>query len=305
MVKILNFGSLNMDYTYDVEHFVRPEETIASFQMQLSAGGKGLNQSVAVSRSGAETYHAGAVGQHSDNRLLFEVLENAGVNTKWITSVSEPTGHAIIQRDASGQNCILLFGGANKSIAPGIARQVMAHFSAGDWIILQNEISSVDTLMEIARERGMHIAFNPAPMTEQVLSYPLHLVDLMILNEIEGAALCGTTDTDGRNLLHLLKKKVPACQIVLTLGKNGAWYQGADEPIFQPAFSVSTVDTTGAGDTFAGYFLGALICGMTPSQAMRQAAAAAALAVTKKGAALAVPDLDSVRQFLEQHTSVS
>ena len=288
MVKILNFGSLNIDYTYDVDRFVQAGETLSSTQMQVSVGGKGLNQSIAASLSGADTYHAGAVGQSEDSHLLLEALENAGVDTRWISSAPCPTGHAIMQRDPGGQNCILLYGGANQ-------RVTSAH-----WIILQNEISAVGTLMELAHQKGLRIAFNPSPMDEKILTYPLHLVDLLILNEIEAATLCKVSSTDGQHLLRLLADRFPTSQVVLTLGSQGAWYRSSREAIFQPAFSVPVKDTTAAGDTFTGYLLGGLIQQLSPAEAMRQAAAAAALAVTKKGAAPSIPDRTQVLEFLSQ-----
>lgn len=301
MVKILNFGSLNIDYTYDVDRFVQAGETLSSTQMQVSVGGKGLNQSIAASLSGADTYHAGAVGQSEDSHLLLEALENAGVDTRWISSAPCPTGHAIIQRDPGGQNCILLYGGANQRVTSAQARQVLTQFSSGDWIILQNEISAVGTLMELAHQKGLRIAFNPSPMDEKILTYPLHLVDLLILNEIEAATLCKVSSTDGQHLLRLLADRFPTSQVVLTLGGQGAWYRSSREAIFQPAFSVPVKDTTAAGDTFTGYLLGGLIQQLSPAEAMRHAAAAAALAVTKKGAAPSIPDRTQVLEFLSQH----
>ena len=301
MVKILNFGSLNLDYTYDVPHFVTAGETLSSVQMRASAGGKGLNQSIAASRSGAEIYHAGAVGQ-TDGGMLLEVLRGAGVDTRWIARVPEATGHAIIQRDPAGQNCILLFSGANQTITPEQARGVLGQFAPGDWLMLQNEISAVEQLMELAHSMWIRIAFNPSPMTEAVRTYPLHLADLLIFNEIEAAGICGVEACAGEQLLSLLGQRFPQSQVVLTLGGAGAWYHCGETTVFQPAFSVPVTDTTGAGDTFTGYLLGGLIQKLSPAEAMRQAAAAAALAVTRRGAAGSIPEREEVQRFLQQHS---
>ena len=128
-MKILNFGSLNLDYVYDVEHFVRKGETIASREMRIFCGGKGLNQSVALSKAGAPVYHAGLVGQ--DGGILREMLISAGVHDELVRCLPDtPTGNAIIQRDATGDNCILLYGGANQKVTEEFVREVLEEFSA-------------------------------------------------------------------------------------------------------------------------------------------------------------------------------
>ena len=168
--------------------------------------------------------------------------------------------------------------------------------------MLQNEISAVEQLMELAHSMGIRIAFNPSPMTEAVRTYPLHLADLLIFNEIEAAGICGVEACAGEQLLSLLGQRFPQSQVVLTLGGAGAWYLRGETTVFQPAFSVPVTDTTGAGDTFTGYLLGGLIQKLSPAEAMRQAAAAAALAVTRRGAAGSIPEREEVQRFLQQHS---
>ena len=141
-MKILNFGSLNLDYVYSVDHFVAEGETLASTKLQVFSGGKGLNQSVALARAGANTYHAGCIGHEGD--MLTAMLQDAEVDTTYVKTVESPTGHAIIQVDPRGRNCILLFGGANLCTEPAYVDEVLGNFAAGDWLVLQNEISSID-----------------------------------------------------------------------------------------------------------------------------------------------------------------
>ncbi len=301
-MKILNFGSLNIDYTYDVEHFVRGGETLSSLKLQTYTGGKGLNQSVAAGRSGAPVWHAGSIGA-SDGEVLVELMEKAGVHTEYVKRVSGSSGHAIIQRDPDGQNCILLYGGANQTVNAEQAKEVLRHFDSGDWLILQNEISAVADIMELAHERGMKIALNPSPMNEKIPGYPLEYVDLLILNEVEAAALCSDAETDGTRMLESLREKFPSCTLVLTLGKAGAWYWAGEKRFFQSAFQVDAVDTTGAGDTFTGFLLGALARGETAEQAMLEAAAASAIAVTRPGAAPAIPVFSEVEEFLHSKSA--
>ena len=297
-MKILNFGSLNIDYTYDVDHFVRGGETLSSASLHTYGGGKGLNQSIAAGRSGAQVWHAGAVG--GEGGFLLKLLEDAGVHTGYVARTEEKTGHAVIQRDRSGQNCILLYGGANQTVTPAQAETVLSRFSAGDWLMLQNEISSVGAIMEAAHRIGMRIALNPSPMDEKITAYPLQTVDLLILNEVEAAELCGQEQAEGPALLRVLGEKFPECAVVLTLGASGAWYRCAGEVLFQESFSVPVTDTTGAGDTFTGFLLGALVRGESPARAMREAAAAASIAVTRPGAAASIPTAGEVREFLKE-----
>ena len=120
--KVLVFGSLNIDYVYQVDHFVQAGETISSRSMQTFCGGKGLNQSIAFGKSGVDIWHAGAVGK-GDSRMLLDALERAGVHTELIRKKDCSSGHAIIQNTPDGENCIMLYGGANQEITREEARQ--------------------------------------------------------------------------------------------------------------------------------------------------------------------------------------
>ena len=139
-MKVLNFGSLNIDYVYDVDNFVRKGETISSKALKVFCGGKGLNQWVALARGGAEVYQAGMIGK--DGQFLLDLLKEVGVNIDNIVIRDDiRTGNAIIQRDKSGDNCIILFAGANRSITKDYVDKVLSGFKEGDYIVLQNEIS--------------------------------------------------------------------------------------------------------------------------------------------------------------------
>ena len=214
-MKALCFGSLNIDYTYLVDHFVQPGETLAADSLQVFSGGKGLNQAIALARAGAETCMAGAVGE--DGRFLLEELTAAGVHTDHVSILQQVrTGNAIIQNDKTGDNCILLYGGANRAVTEAQADEVLRHFSAGDWLLLQNEINNLPYIMRRAHERGLRIAFNPSPMEARVLEWPLEYVDLFLLNRVEAAQLAGT-DGAADGLLRALREKFPGAAVVLTL----------------------------------------------------------------------------------------
>lgn len=300
-MNILNFGSLNIDYTYQVDHFVRAGETSSSKSLSVFSGGKGLNQSIALSRAGANVWHAGAVGKE-DGAFLIEELSEAGVHTEFISRTEGKTGHAIIQKDPSGQNCILLYGGANQEIGKEFVDRVMERFEEGDFLILQNEISEIAYIMEKARQKGMRIVLNPSPMDEKIASYPLSYVDYFLLNEIEALDLCGDAapadgDVDAERLMERLTERFPNAKIVLTLGSGGSVYRDADGMIRQGIYKVPVVDTTAAGDTFTGYFIGGLQRGETPRKALEHAAKAAAIAVSRAGAAPSVPTREEVEAF--------
>ena len=192
-----SFGSLNLDYVYSVDHFVQGGETMAALGRQVFAGGKGLNQSIAMSRAGAEVYHAGAVGE--DGRFLLELLESAGVNTEYIQVLSDVrTGNAIIQNDVQGDNCILLYSGANRAVTREMADEVLKHFDQGDWLVLQNEISEIPYIVRKAHEKGMKIILNPSPMDEKIFQIPLDDIDCLILNEVEALGLISNADCDNQ-----------------------------------------------------------------------------------------------------------
>jgi len=291
-MKILNFGSLNLDYVYDVDHFVRKGETIASREMRIFCGGKGLNQSVALSKAGAQVYHAGLVGQ--DGGILREMLLSAGVRGELVRCLPDtPTGNAIIQRDTTGDNCILLYGGANQKVTEEFVREVLAGFSAGDWLVLQNEISQIPYIVDLAYEKGMTIVLNPSPMDEKIQEISLCKIHYFLLNQGEAQALTGVQG-DGTVLAHHLRKQFPDASVVLTLGEAGSLYIGKEGTVFQKAYRVPVVDTTAAGDTFTGYFVAEISAGKPVEQALDMAARASAIAVSRPGAAPSIPDRSQV-----------
>lgn len=294
IMKILSFGSLNIDFVYSVSHINLEGETISARELEKKQGGKGLNQSVALARAGADVFMAGCVGP--DGADLVETLRLAGADTTFVREVDEPSGHAIIQLADSGANAIIIYGGANAKITPQMIDETLDHFDAGDYILLQNEISNVDYAIRAAKQRGMKVAFNPSPISEELLDYPLELVDVFILNELEGQALAGIEIDDGNTVLTALAKRFPGAAIVLTLGSKGVMYHDGACELTCPACEVPVVDTTGAGDTFCGYFLACTLKGMSPAQALETASRASALAIGKKGAAVSIPTMKQVER---------
>ena len=221
-MKIINFGSLNVDYVYRLDHIVKPGETLASSEMQVNPGGKGSNQSVALKRAGADVWHAGLVGE--DTAWMRERLEREGVDVRHVLISKEiHGGHAIIQVDANGQNSIVLFGGANQAISAGQVAHALTNAEPGDWLVLQNEINVTADVMAAGKAAGMKVCFNPAPFDEGVFNYPLDCVDLFILNEHEAAGLARTPlETPPEELIATLSAAYPKAMVCVTLGEAGS-----------------------------------------------------------------------------------
>lgn len=294
-MKVLNFGSLNIDYVYSVDHFVQKGETLASNALNIYTGGKGLNQSVALGRAGVKTYHAGAIGE--DGQFLLDFLKKAGVDTTYVSKTDEiRTGNAIIQTDKTGDNCILLFGGANQAISKHQVDATLSCFDEGDFIVLQNEINEMPYIIQKAHEKGMIIVLNPAPMNKKVSEMPLQLVDYLVVNEIEAAQLLERTFSEEEDVViaDALVEKFPNTKIILTLGEKGSIYIEGKKRIIQEIYKTKVVDTTAAGDCFIGYFVAAIMQKKSVEEAMNLAAKASAIAVSKAGAAPSIPMMEEV-----------
>ena len=293
---IYNFGSLNIDHIYRLPHIVTPGETLAASTLSFAAGGKGLNQSVALAQSGAETYHAGCIG--SDGVWLKTLLEEKGVRTSHVRQVDTVTGHAIIQVTDEGENSIVIFGGANQALTETQADALLAQLTPDDLVLLQNETSCVSYIARRCKELGIPLAFNPSPISEQLLEeFPFDAVRYLLVNQTEAKAIAGTDLPE--KAAQILLAKYPDLHLVMTLGSRGVYYRDRAETFTQPGFPVHAVDTTGAGDTFAGFFLGLISQGFPCPEALRYACAAAAIAVTRPGAAPSIPCLAEVKQFLK------
>lgn len=287
-MKVLNFGSLNLDYVYDVDHFVREGETISSTDMNIFCGGKGLNQSVALAKAGVKAYHAGAVGS-ADGGILLDALSNVGTDISYIKRYNMSSGHAIIQKNRAGNNCILLYGGANQNIGVDFIKDVLKDFDKGDILLLQNEVSNLSFIIDEGYKRGMRIVLNPSPINEKIFECDLEKVEYLILNEIEAADILGASCTGEDELIEKLTKRFPNMKIVLTLGEKGSVYVDKTQKIRQEIYKTDVVDTTAAGDTFTGYFIAGIVAGIDVAESLKQAAGAASITVSRKGASPSIP----------------
>lgn len=289
-MKICCFGSLNIDMVFSVNEFVQPKETIQSRGLSIFSGGKGLNQAMAIRKSGAEVSMAGSIG--GDGQLLLEECDRNGLDRSLVRVLDANTGTAVIQVNRTGENCIILYDGANKENDMQYIDSVLDTLTKGDYLVLQNEINNLDYLMTNARRRGITLFLNPSPVDETLLRLPLEMCDYLILNEVEGAMLSGASQPEA--MLDALRRKYPATGIILTLGEEGVLYETATESGRKPAHRVKAVDTTGAGDAFTGYFIGMLSKGASVGEAVDTAQRAAAISVTRRGASGSIPFADEV-----------
>ena len=284
---VLNFGSCCIDHVYSVPHFAAPGETLPCSDYQVHPGGKGLNQSIAMAAAGAKVRHAGKVGE--DGRWLLELMASKNIDVSMTKVDAGTTGHANIQVTPEGENSIVLFGGANRTITKSDIDEALEEAHSGEFLLIQNEISALDYRIDRACEKEMRVVFNAAPMSGDVNALPLEAIELLVINEIEGFEL--TTKTVPDEIIATLSSRFSDTNILLTLGAAGSIYAGKGDSVFQPAMKVEAVDTTAAGDTYVGFFLAGYSAGNSVEECLALATSAAAVCVMRAGAATSIPSL--------------
>ena len=288
---VWNFGSINADYFYAVPHLPAPGETIIATEVWQGLGGKGANQSVAAVRAGSAVHHIGAIG--ADGRWARDRLARFGVDTTYVAEIDGPSGHAIISVAENGENAILVFGGANTAQSASHVQDAVAGAAPGDIVLTQNETPHLTELGEASRRLGLRLVYSAAPFSVRAVREILPFASVIAMNAVEASQL---EEAVGRDLSDW-----PTKALLVTRGADGADWRDLDsgETVSVSAIAVTPVDTTGAGDTFVGYVAAGLDQGLEIREALERAAAAAALKVTKKGTADAIPTLAEVATFLK------
>ncbi|WP_282603531.1 ribokinase [Paracoccus sp. PARArs4] len=287
---IWNLGSINIDHVYRLDSLPKPGETLASRGYSEGLGGKGANQSVAAARAGSATHHLGAMGTGGEWAL--DRLRDAGVDVAGVAHLpDQATGHAIILLDARAENAIVIHPGANCAIPEDGVASALDAMGHSDTLLLQNETNAQVAAARKARERGARVIYSAAPFDIDAVRAILPHADILAMNEHEAAQLFAAEPGD-----------LPVAGLLITKGAAGAEYRDlrTGQTHAQPSFPVTPVDTTGAGDTFAGFFAAALDQGDDIPAALRLAAAAAALQVTRQGAGDAIPTRAEVDAFLNR-----
>ena len=300
MPKVLNFGSLNLDYVYQVSHFVKPGETLSAVSQTINAGGKGLNQSVALAKAGAKVFHAGCLGIGGEK--LEKILREYGVDTSFLRPVNQIQGNAVIQVTPFGENSIVLFGGSNQCISEEQVNNTLSSFGEGDFLVLQNEINNLPMIIDKVRAIGMVIFLNPSPFDDRLDQVDFGKLDWLLVNEIEAEQLTGeNTPAAAWQNVH---NRYPKLSLLLTRGSQGSFAfrvnKAGLEKEFQQAYPVKAVDTTGAGDTYTGFFISSLMNNLPLTECMRRASTAAAISVTRSGAARSIPSAEEVEKAILQ-----
>ena len=295
-MKILNFGSCNIDYVYNVDHIVAPGETLSASCVHQYPGGKGLNLSIALARSGVPVYHAGCVGK--DDCLLRSILTENGVDTSFLRVVDEQTGHALIQVDKNAENCILIYAGANACLSEEHIDTVLSEFEEGDILFLQNEINGLPYIIEQASKKNLRILLNPSPYRKELKELNLNQMYGLILNELEAVSFSGKQDP--MECLTSLHNQYPHLHLVITLGKKGCLYHDGKQIYQQEGLQIHAIDTTAAGDTFSGYFVSGLYRNESPETILKTATIAAGIATTRKGAAPSIPTRSEVESYIKE-----
>ena len=297
---VVSFGSINMDLDVLCERAPDPGETVVSTGWLANPGGKGANQAVQAARLGAETALVGRVGSDDFGRDVMTGLSTYGVNVAGVTvDPLLPTGVACVLVEDGGENRIVVVPGANAAVGVVELKALETLLQPGVVLLLQCEVpfAMVQEAAHLAHMRGATVILDPSPWESVTLTAGVFAdVDYLMPNEGEARALAGVTDLKeaATTLLGL-----GARTVVVKRGEKGAFAVGAFESPEVPAFRVTAVDTTAAGDSFQGAFAASLDLGFDPGTVLRRAMAAGALTVTRPGAQQSMPDKVEVAAFLE------
>jgi ribokinase len=291
-------GGLNMDLIVKVPRLPGPGETIAGDSLLRAPGGKGANQAVAAARLGAAVSMVGRVGRDSFGRELKRTLRDNGVATRWVLGSDHSTGAALIEVDALGENSIAVAPGANAGLLPEDVPRRLIETADVVAAAVEVPLATIEEAFRLARLGGVRTVLNAAPAHALPPSL-LRLTDVVICNEHELGALLGRQVAVGDEAAQARALRGASDQIVVvTLGERGALAISGDEFFEQPAFSVSVIDSTGAGDAFVGGFVNGRWWKDGVAAALRTGCAAGALATTRAGAQPSMPSLEAVQALL-------
>jgi ribokinase len=302
--KLVVLGSINADHILNLESFPTPGETVTGSQYQIAFGGKGANQAVAAGRSGADIAFIACTGDDDTGERVRQQLISDHIDVSPVSVVAgESTGVALIFVNGEGENVIGIHAGANAALSVERVEAQRALIGQASALLMQLEspVESVLAAARIAHENNTIVALNPAPARE-LSDDLLALVDIITPNETEAEKLTGiriNNDEDASNAAQVLHTKGIET-VIITLGSRGVWASVKGEGRRIPGFKVKAIDTIAAGDTFNGALMTALLENHVLDDAIRFAHAAAAIAVTRKGAQPSVPWRKEIDDFLSQ-----
>lgn len=300
MNKVIVLGSLNVDTILQIPRLPQPGETLAMSDKRNAGGGKGANQAISAARSGAKTSFIGKIGDDENGKMMLSFLKDAGINTDQVTISGKGTGQAFILLQESGENSIIIFGGANQEIKEKDIQNASETIKNSDFIVTQFEtpFDQATNAFRIAKEAGVVTVLNPAPAHKNVDPELLKNVDLITPNETEAEILTEIKVVDEITAHEAASRlqELGAKNVIITLGGKGAFYKTATKEKLVKAFKVDAIDTTAAGDTF----LGALVSRLKKDfsnleESIVYASKASSLAVQKVGA---IPSIPTEKQVL-------
>ncbi len=302
--KLVVLGSINADHILNLESFPTPGETVTGSQYQVAFGGKGANQAVAAGRSGADIAFIACTGDDDTGERVRQQLSSDNIDVAPVSVITgESTGVALIFVNGEGENVIGIHAGANAalSVARVEAQRELIRQASALLMQLESPVESVLAAARIAHKNNTIVALNPAPARE-LSDELLALVDIITPNETEAEKLTGirvNSEEDASNAAQVLHTKGIET-VIITLGSRGVWASVKGEGRRIPGFKVKAIDTIAAGDTFNGALMTALLEKHALDDAIRFAHAAAAIAVTRKGAQPSVPWRNEIDDFLSQ-----
>jgi ribokinase len=302
--KLVVLGSINADHILNLEHFPTPGETVTGQGYQVAFGGKGANQAVAAGRSGADIAFIACVGDDDTGSRVCKQLASDNIDTSPISTIKdEATGVALIFVNGAGENVIGIHAGANAALTPVLVEAQQQKIAEASALLMQLEspLESVLAAAKIAHQHQTKVILNPAPACE-LSDELLALLDMITPNETEAEKLTGVrveSDEDAAKAAEVLHGK-GIDTVIITLGSRGVWLSENGSGKRVPGFKVKAVDTIAAGDTFNGALVTALLEDKPMEDAVRFAHAAAAIAVTRKGAQPSVPWRQEIDEFLQQ-----
>lgn len=302
--KLVVLGSINADHILNLDSFPTPGETVTGNQYQVAFGGKGANQAVAAGRSGANIAFIACTGEDDIGERVRQQLANDRIDVAPVSVIAgESTGVALIFVNGEGENVIGIHAGANAALSPALVEAQKTRIAQADALLMQLEspLESVMLAAKIAHQHQTQVILNPAPARE-LSDELLALVDIITPNETEAEKLTGIrveNDDDAAKAAQALHSK-GIDTVIITLGSRGVWASVKGEGQRVPGFKVQAIDTIAAGDTFNGALITALLEDKPLNEAIRFAHAAAAIAVTRKGAQPSVPWREEIDEFLNQ-----
>lgn len=298
MKKIVVLGSINVDHVIQVDHFVRPGETLSGHRYQTIFGGKGANQAVACARLGTDISLIAALGDDGFGRQILSSLSRDGVSIDCVSiQHNVPTGIAFIQVTPEGQNAICISPEANGYLKQEAVQQYKSLLDEAHYLMVQLEtpIEGIVEACKIVHQHGGTVILDPAPATG-FTSELLPFIDIITPNETEAETITGIVVNDIKSAACAAEKlhALGVSTVIITLGAKGVWFSEHSHGQLLPARAVGVVDTTAAGDTFNGAMVTALSKGMSLEQAIDFAQIAASISVGKHGAQSSIPFLDEV-----------